>query len=159
MSPVVEVEMEAENQPFHITLVGPGVNIEKDVDGVLLSQLLAVMFGTGPTIAAGNMSSATSVVPTSLREYLDEVGAKFKSDQIVAIGHYIALHEGRSTFSRDEVKARFAAAKEPMPSNFARDFSVAIKSGAIAEDHQKSGYYYVTKTGSRAVEQRFSNNG
>ena len=91
----------------------------------------------------------------ALREYLDQVGASQKSPQIVAIAHYLVSHEGKATFTRDDVKSRFAAAKEPMPTNFPRDFGASIKSGMIAEAHQRPGEYYVTKTGIQFIERRF----
>ncbi|MGC4025216.1 MAG: hypothetical protein QM744_08730 [Mesorhizobium sp.] len=91
----------------------------------------------------------------SLREFLDDAKATTKPDQIVAIGQYMAVQEGKDTFSRDDIKARFQSARERLPSNFPRDFSTAIGKGMIAEDHAKSGQYYVTKTGAQAVERRF----
>lgn len=86
---------------------------------------------------------------------MTEVQAQTKPDQIVAIGHYLIEHDGQSNFSKDEIKARFVAAKEPMPANFPRDFSVAIKAGMIDEVHGERGRFHVTRTGQQAVESRF----
>jgi len=64
-------------------------------------------------------------------------------------------HEGKETFVREDIKARFQSARERLPANFPRDFSVAIGKGLIAEDHTNGGYYYVTKKGVQAVERQF----
>ena len=97
-----------------------------------------------------------SDVQVSLREFLDEVHAKRKPDQIVTIGRYITQFEGQADFSRDEVKSRFSVALEPMPANFPRDFRVAERNGMIAKVHGKEGRFYITKTGLRAIKDKFA---
>ncbi|TIN27660.1 hypothetical protein [Mesorhizobium sp.] len=109
----------------------------------------------GVTSQTHNVGGPAGPARVSLREFLDEARAATKPDQIVAIGHYMALHGRKDTFSRDDIKAHFQSARERLPSNFPRDFSTAISKGMIAEDHAKTGQYYVTKTGVQAVERRF----
>ena len=102
---------------------------------------------THASVATGGSSPSVggAVVPHSLRDFLDEVHAKRKPHQIVAIGYYITQFQGQEDFSRDEVKARFSVAREPMPANFPRDFALAEKSGMVAEVHGREGRYYITK--------------
>ncbi|MER9237874.1 hypothetical protein [Mesorhizobium sp. M0633] len=146
-------------EQFTLTLKGNGVEIKREISPDQFAAIMSVVIGRD--MSASNTSTASTGAPVelpvkiSLREFLDEVKAVRKPDQIVAIGHYIGLHEGQPTFSREDIKDRFAAAREPMPSNFPRDFGVAIKAGAIAGAHQKAGHYYVTKTGIQAVDRHF----
>ncbi len=109
----------------------------------------------GQTIQEPKLSGSAEPAKVSLREFLDDSKATTKPDQIVTIGHYMAVHEGKDTFSRDEIKVRFQAARERLPANMPRDFSTAISKGMIAQDHAKSGQYYVTKKGVQALERRF----
>ena len=147
------------SEQFALTLTGKGIEIKREISQHQLAAIMSVLMGGGLTI--DNTSTASPgvqiepPVKISLREYLDQVKASRKPDQIVAIGHYISLHEGQPTFSRDDIKAHFAVAREPMPSNFPRDFGVAIKAGMIAEAHQKAGHYYVTKTGIQSINRHF----
>lgn len=146
-------------ETFIVTLKGVGVDIEREVNASKLAQIMSVIMGIDPpegnTVQVPSASNSAGPVKVSLREFLDAAKATTKPDQIVAIGQYMAVHEGSDTFSRDDIKARFQSARERPPSNFPRDFGVAISKALIAEDHVKRGVYYVTKTGAQAVERRF----
>lgn len=156
---VVETEM-AEQQTaemFTVSLKGTGVVIEREVNAAQLALIMSVLMGgdaSGP-ISEEKPRAIGGSVKVSLREFLDDAKAITKPDQIVAIGHYMALQESRETFSREDIKARFQSAREKLPANFPRDFNAAIAKAMIAEDHAKRGQYYVTKTGVQAVERRF----
>lgn len=154
---------EAENpaEEFELKLSGDGINIDKKIDRQTAAEVMAAVLGVrAAPIGSGQTHNARSPNESeeqmSLREFLDEVKAIRKPDQIVAIGHYICHQEGQSNFSRDDVKTRFSTAKEPMPANFARDFGLAMKAGMVAEAHQQAGRFYVTKTGIQAIERHFS---
>ena len=152
----------SENE-FRLTITGDGVNVDRLIDGKTLASVMAFVMGADKSLTQASVATDGSspsvgggVVTRSLREFLDEVHAKRKPDQIVAIGHYITQFEGQENFSREEVKARFSAAREPMPRNFPRDFGLAEKSGMLAKVHGKDGRYYITKTGLSAINRKFS---
>lgn len=146
-------------ETFTISVTGAGINIKREVSANRLALVLSVVMGSDLSEAVDfpspSIGGPARPAKLSLREFLDNARATTKSDQIVAIGHYMAIHEGKDTFSRDDIKARFQSARERLPSNFPRDFSTAIGKGTIAEDHAKADQYYVTKTGAQAVERRF----
>jgi NDP-sugar pyrophosphorylase family protein len=148
-------------EEFDLKLAGDGINIEKKIDRQTAAAVMAAVLGVHPTSTEPSQAGVVGVQhqpeeQISLREFLDEVKAVGKRDQIVAIGYYICHHEVQSNFSREDVKARFSAAREPMPANFPRDFNQAIKIGMIAEAHKHAGRFYVTKTGVQAVERHFT---
>jgi hypothetical protein len=152
--------LEKESQEtFTVSLTGTGVDIKRQVGADKLALVLRVIMGNAASEEVApsvpHVDGPTRPAKVSLREFLEEVMAKTKPDQIVAIAHYMAVYEGIDTFSRDDIRARFQSAREKLPSNFPRDFSTAIEKGVIAEDHAKAGQYYVTKTGEHAVERRF----
>jgi hypothetical protein len=146
-------------ETFTISLSGSGIDIKREVSANKLAAVMSVIMGpdtpeASPARAPVDGGSA-GLTKLSLREFLDSVKATTKPDQIVAIGQYMAAHERKDTFSRDDIKVRFQSARERLPSNFPRDFSTAIGKGLIAEDHAKTGQYYVTSKGMQAVETRF----
>lgn len=147
------------DETFTVCVTGAGVDIKREVGVDRLALVMSVVMGAEPPEGAFFQGSSASdpsrLVKVSLREFLDEAKATTKPDQIVAIGQYISIHEGKDTFSRDDIKERFQSARERLPANFPRDFSTAISKAMIAEDHLKAGQYYVTKTGVQAVERRF----
>ena len=154
-------EDETTDEQFDLKLSGEGISIDKKIDRQTALDVMAAVMGGG--VASGGARQAAhagpfeqSAVQLSLREFLDEVKATRKPDQIVAIGHYICHQEGQPHFSRDDVKVRFLAAKEPMPANFPRDFGLTIRNAMIAEVHGNPGSFYVTKTGIAAVERNFA---
>ncbi|TPN62579.1 hypothetical protein FJ986_25410 [Mesorhizobium sp. B1-1-1] len=146
-------------ETFTVSLMGAGIDVKREVSASKLALVMSIIMGNDPTegVAVGvpNVSAPIAPARVSLREFLDNAKATTKPDQIVAIGQYMAAQEGKDTFSRDDIKARFQSARERLPSNFPRDFSAAIGKGMIAEDHAKAGQYYVTKTGAQAIERRF----
>lgn len=148
------------SEEFIIALSGAGIDIKRAISPHKAAVIMSVVMGAEPVVDERGLGSsrpngAAEAAKMSLQEFLDAVKATKKRDQIVAIGHYMGVHEGQVTFSREHIKARFAAAREPIPKNFPRDFGTAIKAGMIAEDHKQSGHYYVTKTGIHAIERRF----
>ncbi|MEQ8387374.1 MAG: hypothetical protein RLP16_05430 [Alphaproteobacteria bacterium] len=146
-------------EEYELKLTGNGVSLEKKIGQRAAMQIIAAAMGQAvPDLVEKPLDAEASVQPDmtlSIREFLDQVSASKKRDQIVAIGHYLCNTLAQRDFSRDEVKQRFSDAKEPMPANFPRDFGAAAKAGMIAEAHQKSGRYYVTKTGMQAVKNGF----
>ena len=148
---------------YNLSISGLGIDVDRMIDGQTLAGIMALVMGADKTVADVTASTGASapstdgvVVKVSLREFLDEVRATRKPDQIVAIGHYITQFQGQADFSRDEVKAQFSVAREPMPANFPRDFALAVRAGMLAEVHGKQGRYYVTKTGLGAMKSKFS---
>jgi hypothetical protein len=147
------------DETFTVSVTGAGVDIKREVSVARLTLIMSVVMGSDPpqggVLQGPSASESSKSTKVSLREFLDETKAATKPDQIVAIGHYISAHEGKDTFSRDDIKARFQSARERLPANFPRDFNTAISKAMIAEDHLKAGQYYVTKKGLQAVERRF----
>ena len=155
---------EKTEEKFSLKISGNGINIERQIDNKTVAAILSLAIGsqksddiTMPIQRKFDVTDPLAETPTSLREYLDEVGASRKPDQIVAIGHFISRYENRSDFSRDEIRSQFSIAREPMPKNFSRDLNLAIKAGMLAKVHQKPGYFYVTKAGISAIERHFTN--
>lgn len=149
---------------IHLSLTGAGVTIEKDIEESLAAAIISIVMGgsamplvSAPAVTAGLQPNHHPISERlSLREYLDDVGAVRYPDKIVAIGRYMADHEQRDTFTRDDIKSRFKSAGEAQPGNFARDFSVTLKSGWIAEDNAASGTFYVTKKGKDVIAGGFA---
>lgn len=154
---------ESDNDFFRLSLSGEGINIDKRVDRETALAIVAAVLGRSAEPAESRKKSSSlqsmAAPAVSLRKYLDEVAAPNKHDQIAAIGHYILTHEGKASFSRDDIKTHYAVAREPMPANFPRDFNNAIKGGLIQEVHGERGRFYVTVKGENAIEYKFKKNG
>jgi len=149
---------EGPDSTYKLSLKGEGITVERDVPGHVARDIIAVVMGGGVTAVRSTTRPPTQNGPRgatgmSIREFIDEAGAK-KNPQIVAtIGQYIIDNEGQDRFTRSDVKARFAQAGEPTPANIARDVAAAVTSGWIAEDPRNE--FYVTGSGRRAIEARF----
>jgi len=146
---------------FALRLSGDGISIEQQVDQRTALQIVQVVMGGGAPIAGltNNVVNSRPAGGTSLslREYLDEIGAKKKPDQITTIAQFVCEIEGQDDFGRDDIRSRFITAREPPPGNFGRDFAVAERNGWIAKVHGKKNRYYVTAKGSQAISNNFSN--
>jgi len=158
---------------YTVKIEGLGLSLEREVSRQIGDQVVVLMLTgtTGPTAAispnrdrpraaahaapAGQVHPAHPDPATSVREYLDETGAKRIPDKITAIGLYLKEHSQQAEFTRDDVVTGFEGAAESVPKNLNRDIKWTLKAGWIAEKTGKKGQYYVTKSGKTAVEQSF----
>jgi hypothetical protein len=154
---------DSKETPYKLTLVGPGLKVEKPIEEAKALGVLQIALGGVPAEFDGIARPTTPTVgrglrpgqPLSLREYVEEFGGSTYSAKIVTIGRYLRDHEQKNDFSRDEIKARFRTAGEALPKNLPRDFQTAIQAGWIAPDHEKAGRFYVTRRGDEAAENKF----
>lgn len=145
---------------YKLSLKGKGITVEQDVPADVARDIIALVMGGGPefrrprtttpTATAGSPRSSAGV---SIREFIDESGAKRNPQIVTAIGLYLMDHDGQERFTRSEVKNKFSQAGEPTPSNIGRDVTLAVSSGWIAENPRNQ--FYVTDTGRRAIEAQF----
>lgn len=104
--------------PFHLSLKGDGISVDKDVDLATALQVLSISMGGGslPIAAAQGTPPARQQVggtpARSIREKLDGANAKRWPDKIVVIGQHIQ-DTGKESFTRDEIRKLFPAAGEP----------------------------------------------
>jgi hypothetical protein len=151
-------------EPFRVTLHGPGVQLDKQIDQAAALEILQVALGevNGRGSAAeprkGTEASEKQRPRLALREYLDAIDARSNPEKIVAFGSYLRDHVGQEDFTRDDMKASFRSAGESLPANLPRDFGSAAQHGWIAEDPAKAGRFYVTRKGDEAVKRRADSN-
>src|SRR5882762_5954257 len=91
--------------------------------------------------------------PLSLVELMQEKHPGTNDQRITLFAYYRDRHEGKSRFSREDLKEYFGKAKEPPPGNYDRDFTRAVKQGWIHEDGSDS---YITSKGIETVEAGFT---
>ncbi len=155
---------------FALKLTGPGMSIDQVVSREIATQIMIFVLSGGKTgaeattgttagaaIKLGAGAAATNVGKSpSMREYLTSQNAKRIPQQIATIGNYYSVYQSKSTFTRQELEKGFEDAKEPIPSNMPRDINVAITNGWIAPQPGQKNLYYVTSTGSSAVDSKFT---
>lgn len=149
---------------YDLKLTGAGISIARKISQDVALQIIAAIMGGVPPSHVAQTHAPQQVVPeakpatgrtVAIREFLNQSGAKRNPDKITAIAIYLRSHLNRETFSRDDIKGWFRKAGEPVPANYSRDFSAALSTGWIAEDHTTSGEYYVTNSGLQAMESGF----
>jgi hypothetical protein len=163
--------VEEEQAPsYELSLTGPGMTIARTVDqNTALGVITLLMEGTPAAAASrsvplipGRPSAGVTMPRTAspgshtVGEFLSEVGAKRNPDRIVAFGVYLEDYVGKRPFTRDDIRSQFGRAGEPMPGNFARDFGWAISNRWIAEVDGSKDKFFVTNTGHKALEAKFS---
>ncbi len=144
----------------HVTMEGPGVSVTRDVTDEQAAAILSIILrpaGAAGHRGQGGVSTRETVGggPGSLGEFFRNVAPRRNPDKIVTIAHYMKAVEGKGSFLAEEVLARFIDVGEPAPGNFNRDFRWAKGNAWIALD-AKTGEYYVTASGSEAVDTGFS---
>lgn len=146
-----------EGPMYELSLKGEGITVEREVSGDVARDIIAVVMGGVAGARRPRAVSPGSVGPprlgVSVREFIDDAGAKKNPQIVTAIGQYLIDHDGQERFTRSDVKNRFSQAGEPTPGNMGRDVALAVSSGWIAENPRNQ--FYVTDSGRRAIETKF----
>jgi hypothetical protein len=166
---------------FKVSVTGTGVALARTVDQATALSIIGIALGgsASPAAPPGNSSpppgrpayvapapphDPTSVTGTgdeeidphiTIGEYIDECGAQGYPAKITAIGNFLEIRIGKTSFTKEEVKSQFRPAGEAQPGNFHRDFGDAITQRWISEVQGESGQYFVTKTGKSAIAGKF----
>lgn len=155
---------------YKVSISGAGLTLEREVPAHVGEQVVVLILsgkpgqlseapvpGIGRTNApgGGNPPSDEAHGAVSIREYLDERGAKRNPDKITAIGCYLNEHRSQESFNRADLETMFQEAAEAVPKNIPRDLKWATRVGWIAPRPKEKGTYYVTATGMDAVNQKF----
>jgi hypothetical protein len=158
--------METEEGPekqYKLNLAGDGIKIEKVIPESIARQVVSLVMGghqigisTAPSSSQLHRKAPSIGGQLSLREFMDEAGAKRNPEKIVAIGAYLMETLNQETFTRKEVKLQFKNAGEPVPGNYTRDFDWAVSNAWLAPNQGGQKDYYVTKKGREAIENKFS---
>lgn len=156
---------------YKLSLEGEGISVCKEINEEQARRILNILMGPSSMMhpveremqrraretSQENIPYAApaSSQALSLREYLDEVGAKRNPDKILAMAAHIMEQSAAEDFSADEIKNCFPKAAEKVPANYGRDFRWVVSSGWVAESHQDQGRFYITKTGRKALAEKF----
>ena len=108
-----------------------------------------------PALAASS-ARTDGIPPPSRRKGLSELVSEKKPgtnpQRIALFAYYRDKVEMNPRFSRADLREYFAKAKQPPPTNYDRDFGVAVTKGWIHEDGEQS---YITTKGIEIVENAF----
>lgn len=147
---------------YELSLKGNGVAIQREIPEQVAVNVIALIMGG--RVAGGRVvdsrgparSASISTTGTSPGEFLTDTGVKRNPDKIVALAVYMTDELGKDSFSRDDVRRMFQEAGEPIPGNFTRDFTWAVRNRWIGAVIGSSNEYRVTNKGREAVQQKFS---
>jgi len=154
---------------FKLQLEGDGISVNKAINEDMARRIVNIILGNpfnpiysdgkrtkdSPEQAGGKIIRNYTNLPSSLREHLDESQAKTNPEKILAMASYLLDQGNSDTFGQDEIKNQFPIAQEKPPANFGRDFRWVQSNGWISEHHQQPGRFYITKTGHRALQEKF----
>lgn len=152
---------ESDTRKYTLSLKGDGMTVDREIDEGTALEVVALVMTGGTAVEAGDGIVVRHSVPRprrggqSLREYIDEVEAKRNPEVILAIAKYISNETGKN-FTRDDVRSRFQEAAEPVPGNYGRDFRWTMRNGWIAAVVGAQNEHYVTGTGDKALNEKFS---
>lgn len=148
------------SRAYRVTIHGPGITFEKSVaQGIAGQIMLLAMAGKLSDTAreAGQRDRRIGVEgqPLSVREFLNDRKLRSVPEKIAAIAYYLGAFKEQGTFKKEDIVAGFEEAREAMPANIWRDLAKTRKQGWIAPKSGERDTYYLTGTGSDAVEGNF----
>jgi hypothetical protein len=166
-----------EADEFRVTIAGPGFKLDRPIDGNVVAQITALVFGgaafqqpapyaLGRRVGGDEVvdldhdggdtqQSGGRAIEQTLGEYLEEVAPKTVVDKITAVGEFLYLNEDMQDFSTEDFKRALLDIRDDVPKNISRDFSTALQSRYISKAAGSDKRYFVTKTGRAALENHF----
>lgn len=137
------------------------IGYEDEITAAQAAQIIAFLNseeGDSPSLGESVLAPKPPVRDSSkkavenARDAIVRTGAKTNPEKIVALAAYV-LQDGGDTVKADAIKSQFQRARETTPAKFARDLSIAITSGWIAEGD--GGELYLTKNVEGIFEEGF----
>jgi hypothetical protein len=113
------------------------------------------------TVGAGNgqTTSRASAKKLSIREFLLGHPPMNDVQRTLAVGHFLEIHEGMSSFTRADLEQGYRDAKHGLPSNMSMNIKHCIASGNMMEAKEKKNNkpaYVVTGTGEDFVKNGYN---
>lgn len=108
----------------------------------------------------GDAAARAPAKKLSIREFLLKHPPTTDIQRTLAIGHYLEIHEGVSSFTKADLERGYREAKHSLPSNMGVNIKHCIKAGNMMETKEKKDNktaYVVTSTGEQFVESGYKN--
>lgn len=167
---------EASEPVYTVKITGDGVAIEKTIPKTMAADLIQYLLSGGrptamPTariVGAIGSAQGSAVVtgigtagepPLSLAEYLEEINARRIPERILGMAAYlteVTAQLPNKTFTKADIKPCFKAVGDPLPANFARDWSLVVSAGWIATEPSNPETFFVTRRGLSAIADKFA---
>jgi hypothetical protein len=149
----------APSELYELSLTGPGVMVERTIDGQTAQRVFVAILGRDATGQVGrpivardlSRSDAPTESGPSIREFWNAHSTRTIPEKIAATGAYYRLHLGKQSFSKEDIVEGFEAAGEPLPRNLYRDISKSLRASLISPKSGLEGTYYVTAAGLAAI--------
>ncbi|RJR29245.1 hypothetical protein C4564_02810 [Candidatus Microgenomates bacterium] len=104
----------------------------------------------------GSVPSVSATKQISAKEYLLEKGPKSAVEKTLFLGAYLEKYKGRESFTVDDLRGEFRAAREPSPANINDMINKNIKKGFFMEggtkDEKKT--WLLTATGEKFLDSK-----
>lgn len=149
-----------------ITVLGAGLSYKGEVDvsvaGQIISWCLSESHSESHPVSVEASVERASPHPlaTSSREsaseYFNRSAPKRNPDKILALACYLRDVRNQESFTAKDIKVLFRDVGELFPGNFKRDFKWAATNGWIGKELGTKDSYYVTTTGTGALQAGFS---
>lgn len=161
---------------YTIKISGDGISVEKTVAKEMAADIIQFLMTGGASramvqtrvvapVAVVQGSAAVAGVgspPLSLAEYLEEINARSIPERILGMAAWLTEVTGQltsKTVTKGDIKPCFKLVGDPLPANFARDWSLVVTAGWLAADHGNADAFFVTRRGLAAIAERFANEG
>lgn len=156
----------AKAKQVKITVLGAGLSYKGEVDVSVAGQIISwclseshsdphpasTEVGLEPAASRPRASSSRE----SASEYFNRYAPKRNPDKILALACYLRDVRNQDSFTAKDIKVLFRDVGELFPGNFKRDFKWAATNGWIGKELGTKDSYYVTTTGTNALQAGFS---
>jgi hypothetical protein len=150
-----------------VTVLGAGLSYKGEVDVSVAGQIIAWCLSEdrvdtqGPLVATAIESGPALMHSVDLNEssseYFNRYAPKRNPDKILTLASFLKNVRGQNNFTTKDIKSLFRDVGEILPANFKRDFGWASKkNGWLGKEPGEKDTYYVTNTGTQALEAGFS---
>lgn len=154
-----------EESNIKLTLQGGGLSYSGSVTLLQAAEIVRVASLAHEELLMKNANTSAQNYPAhkpslgalALPEVLNLAKPTTSPETIAVIATWIMDTEQVESVSRADVSARYRDARLPLPGNFPRDFSQAVRKGFLAPVRGNNDQFYVTKTGRALLDSKEQN--
>ncbi len=108
--------------------------------------------GTSPREQGANQNRTEK--PQTLGEFFRQFKLQTNLDKMLVLGYWCEVMQRQSSFTLEDIVAKYKEVKEPTPANMRRDLNSLVSKGLFLFDDKSEQTYALTNTGINEVQSK-----
>lgn len=112
--------------------------------------------GNGASLTRQGMDQNRNEKPQTLGEFFRQFKLQTNLDKMLVLGYWCEVIQKQSSFTLEDIVAKYKEIKEPAPTNMRRDLNSLVSKGLFLFDDKAEQTYALTNTGINEVKSKMT---